>query len=1090
MQCLPCSPGSANDIPGSEYCTKCEEKYFSNVTELVTCFECPVGKRSLFKGAASCVNCIAGRYGKTCEKCEMGWFRAPTDEDATICKACAPGLFQGERGGASCQPCSPGTSNPTFAAVVCPYCPNGQYTFSTKTLKCKQCQLGRGTIRNGSAFCTPCAKGKFSTFSTNGTCSECSTGLYQDKEEQSNCLNCPAGYLSGTGAVECKKPEIADPEKLPPPAPPLLSSMPRNASLTCLGFCEGDDSLQLSWEYQQRRQLRQLTAAVPPDGFLVRLSTTRDFEEEEILPQIEGKDNHGVVVTFEKGVSTWLLEEPVYMQVSSYILGGGVDVYGDPILPIQSEWSTATESWILAYTCKDNEYLDNNTTDPTTWTCELCPDGASCIGPKVWKDVRPLAGYWRVPWDESVFERCPYVNDCLGYDVSLRYYEQKNISSDGCVYGTTGVLCSQCVDGFNRDVSVCLQCSPESFPMRVGILVAAVLLILLILSACKKRLNNQWRRFKPLYRDALRIGSIVITFSQINTSMPHLFDIKWPEEFVEFLANFNVVNIDLFALVGVSCIGNFDFYIGFLAQSCLPVLICLWALFDLWHANKKMNVKVTKMTEADKNLANLDALHMLYHITDADGEGTISPNELSHLLHQLGWNASIKQSQEIMIHFHDDGSKEWTNETGQLVITEEEFVASMISGKMKKIVYSQKILRVGATLNKKTGEIIHTSSSKKESLLCDRDHIIRWILGKRIIANSLAGATMLALLAHTPVSRKVFQFFHCNNIAGEWFLRADYTIRCWSLGWWAFSPAVFTVLGVFTCCLPGGISLYLYRRRDRLYTADVQQKVGWLYTPFRKGSEFWMIHDVIFKMILTGLLIYVPESARASVALMVSIGACCTLNYFIPHKNRILFWLTQLSFVCVTFKYICALMLRVDYYSDEDIVIGYMLIILDITFMTCALICMIMASCLMRKKLRKYRSVKNKMRVLLKSASSMSFGNMMGEGKLKNWKIAPMTGTPDHDYDEVLEHLATNATGGDVHQDMSKIADMQQIPVHDDDHHDDMVLAGLLDEDDDDHDVEEEAKAHRNNLIGGGSSKQGAVGLMMDATDNEAMKDF
>ena len=67
-----------------------------------------------------------------------------------------------------------------------------------------------------------------------------------------------------------------------------------------------------------------------------------------------------VVVTFEKGVSTWLLEEPVYMQVSSYILGGGVDVYGDPILPIQSEWSTATESWILAYTCKDNEYLDCN----------------------------------------------------------------------------------------------------------------------------------------------------------------------------------------------------------------------------------------------------------------------------------------------------------------------------------------------------------------------------------------------------------------------------------------------------------------------------------------------------------------------------------------------------------------------------------------------------------------------------------------------------------------------------------------------------------------------------------------------------------
>ena len=58
----------------------------------------------------------------------------------------------------------------------------------------------------------------------------------------------------------------------------------------------------------------------------------------------------------------------------------------------------------------------------------------------------------------------------------------------------------------------------------------------------------------------------MVTFSQINTSMPAIIDIEWPPEFVEFLANFQIVNIDLFALVGVSCVGNFDFYMGFLAQ--------------------------------------------------------------------------------------------------------------------------------------------------------------------------------------------------------------------------------------------------------------------------------------------------------------------------------------------------------------------------------------------------------------------------------------------------------------------------------------------------------------------------------------------
>merc|ERR1711865_973065 len=47
-----------------------------------------------------------------------------------------------------------------------------------------------------------------------------------------------------------------------------------------------------------------------------------------------------------------------------------------------------------------------------------------------------------------------------------------------------------------------------------------------------------------------------------------------------------------------------------------------------------------------------------------------------------------------------------------------------------------------------------------------------------------------------------------------------------------------------------------------------------------------------------------------------------------------------------------------------------------------------------------------------------------------------------------MEHLAQNVTelSNEVHEDISKLAKIQQIPIHDDDHHDDMVLASLLDE--------------------------------------------
>ena len=58
------------------------------------------------------------------------------------------------------------------------------------------------------------------------------------------------------------------------------------------------------------------------------------------------------------------------------------------------------------------------------------------------------------------------------------------------------------------------------------------------------------------------------------------------------------------------------------------------------------------------------------------------------------------------------------------------------------------------------------------------------------------------------------------------------------------------------------------------------------------GAEFWQLHDVILKMILTGMLIYVPPAERAGVAALVCMIAIANLNYFRPHKNTLLFWLS------------------------------------------------------------------------------------------------------------------------------------------------------------------------------------------------------
>ena len=92
-------------------------------------------------------------------------------------------------------------------------------------------------------------------------------------------------------------------------------------------------------------------------------------------------------------------------------------------------------------------------------------------------------------------------------------------------------------------------------------------------------------------------------------------------------------------------------------------------------------------------------------------------------------------------------------------------------------------------------------------------------------------------------------------MAGRLFLRADYRIHCYADEWNMFLPVVLLVLFGFTVALPVSISIYLYRNRDELYSTRVFQTVGFLYTAFNRGAEFWQLHDVILKMVLTGMLI-------------------------------------------------------------------------------------------------------------------------------------------------------------------------------------------------------------------------------------------
>merc|ERR1712086_576398 len=105
------------------------------------------------------------------------------------------------------------------------------------------------------------------------------------------------------------------------------------------------------------------------------------------------------------------------------------------------------------------------------------------------------------------------------------------------------------------------------------------------------------------------------------------------------------------------------------------------------------------------------------------------------------------------------------------------------------------------------------------------------------------------------------------------------------------------------------VLLQLCRHRKRLHTPEIRHKFGFLYASFNVGGEYWEIHEVFRKMILTGLLIFIPSNARASVAILVSALSVASLNYVKPHKNNIVFWVAQGSFLMTTFKYLSVILL-------------------------------------------------------------------------------------------------------------------------------------------------------------------------------------
>ena len=188
----------------------------------------------------------------------------------------------------------------------------------------------------------------------------------------------------------------------------------------------------------------------------------------------------------------------------------------------------------------------------------------------------------------------------------------------------------------------------------------------------------------------------------------------------------------------------------------------------------------------------------------------------------------------------------------------------------------------------------------------------------------------------------------------------QYRIVCHSDSWRAFSPVVLLVLIGFTIALPLSIAVYLFVHRGELYSTAVYQRIGFIYSPYNRSAPWWAVHDVVLKMLLTGMLIYIPGEERAAIAAILCVFAIANLNYFRPHKSLVLFWLSQLAFAITCTKYIFAMVLSLigqdgsPNATERVHTIGNFLIVLDVCFVFLAVGTICAAGLILKRRMREH----------------------------------------------------------------------------------------------------------------------------------------
>ena len=983
-----------HNASGCEGIEKCDSGTHSSTLNGIStpngiCSGCSPGYVSL-GGTTNCQACAKGQYQeypsqRECVACPSGYIQK--EEKQIACDECRSGTFADKNGTSECLLCSPGQYQNEKSLDRCNDCPSGYSTFSKTTRKyltsCFECVLGKYTDgQTGSKDCSfipsnvsiPPPMLKSLTSIDRNT-----SRLALNYHIHFQCfMDGEVGFEENPWGVVSvliqysTQPNLADQSK----AIEHKDWRSQTKKIITIDDLSADENAEYVSEYNSNNKLIDVGYAQ------TIIIDAHDLYEGPVWQQpiylrAAYKLKNGAT-------SAWTIENTMIPLSSDCRESEGQQYY--------------LRTHPQDNTCEDPIDMLTANSNTSNIRCIPCPEGGSCNSPKaldaegrdtgvgvlLW-DIAPKKGWWRIPWAPAHgdlkntkgeliqapqwFHKCPHEEACLGVtpgdkfgvegwvstssfvsladqtlETYIAYKTVEHINNgrnwtcpfafprSKCLQGTEGPLCELCINGYTRINGICVECfnTETRVLLLTVVLVALFFLVLWVRTFCRK--------LKPhalvAARDVSKILIILINMGQVVTSIPNMIRVQWPKNVIAFLDHFDIVNIDLASLTGATCENSINFHIRFLSMAaCPPIIItiaCAMYVFERWKIYKHRGdgletaqsqseeVSIMFADETRRNAMNrkleLQQCYIdLFKCIDIDESGTINAVELVELLRLLGYtDPRINEALASKL------LQRIGNSTYYESISQFTFTMEMQTG----------------TLSRRLHELLFVEGQEE---IYHSEFILKWNRRRKLISYSFGWAMHLLLLLHTPISRKVFQFFDCIQIGpleySKSFLSVDYSIQCQDGlknvdSYNEFMFFVILTCACYTLLLPVLILCLLYKKRNILYTPLTIQTMGWMYERLAKGSEWWDVHEILRKMILCGVLVFFPTDPglRAAMALCICIVSQSLLNYWKPHRNNLVFWTEQMAMSVVVLLYAFAIVLSSNLsLKDQDDLGGWII---------------------------------------------------------------------------------------------------------------------------------------------------------------------